>query len=94
MDNALLRKLASFKILYRKHVDNHLDISRIVSDVFYSEKVLASAEESDNEDLALLALEIKDALGLFEQPESLPDTQSQAGSKETPNTKYLYGVRN
>ncbi len=97
MDGALLKNLAKLKLLVKRTTGQSVEITKIMSDKDYALTVLTNAEESDSEDLILLALEIKDALGLLApapaasvaaKPEAAPEPK-----KEKDNGRYMFGAR-
>lgn len=99
MDGELLKKLAKFKLLVKRTNGQSVEIAKIMSDKDYAAAALADAEESDSEDLILLALEIKDALGLLAPQPTKPAPEPAAVVPEPPkkegkdNNRYLFGAR-
>lgn len=98
MDQALLRQLAQFKLLLRKASNHSVDIEKLISDRAYAKQVLSLAEESDNEVLILLALELKDKLGML--PKAAPAETKPATEKAKDDAtdaatkgKYVFGAR-
>jgi uncharacterized Fe-S cluster-containing radical SAM superfamily protein len=61
----LLSILANFKILFQEHVYEPLELTRVMSDALYREKVLVEAEQSGCEELASLAVQVKLGLGHY-----------------------------
>jgi len=90
MDHELLKELAHFKVLLRKAKQHSTDIERLISDPPYAKQVLSLAEEADSEELVLMALDLKDKLGLLPQP-GVPKVEPVADAEE--GQKYVKGLR-
>jgi hypothetical protein len=60
---------------------------KLVSDRVYAEEVFLKLEQSDDEGLVLLSLQLRQKLGHLEQAATTPDD----GGGKPP--KYLYGAR-
>jgi hypothetical protein len=94
MDQALLKELAHFKLLLKKTASHSTDIEKLLSDKAYGKQVLSLAEESDNEELILMALDLKDKLGLLPQPGKAVETKPAENEvEEKPQDKYKFGAR-
>ncbi len=94
MDQALLKELAHFKLLLKKTANHSTDIEKLLSDKAYGKQVLSLAEESDNEELIVMALDLKDKLGLLPQPGKSAETKpAENEEKEKPQDKYKFGAR-
>ncbi|HEX9390418.1 MAG TPA: hypothetical protein VF928_03805 [Usitatibacteraceae bacterium] len=93
MDQALLKELAQFKMLFKRTINQTVDIERLISDAPYGKDLLSLAEDSDNETLVLMALSLKDKLGLLPQPRAAEATPAEAGADAKPNDKYVRGAR-
>lgn len=87
MENELLKKLAHLKILFKQQTGQALSLDRMLADKAYSNEILTAAENTDNEELVLLALEIKDAFGLLAQ------VSEPAKQEDTDDKKYIFGAR-
>ncbi|MEQ1518877.1 MAG: hypothetical protein ABL931_20545 [Usitatibacteraceae bacterium] len=95
MDQALLKELSHFKLLLRKTANHSADISRLLSDKSYAKQVLSIAEESDNEVLIMLAISLKDKLGLLPQVGAATEVKPKDadGEDDKPKNKYVFGPR-
>lgn len=98
MDGEVLKKLAKFKVLVKRTTGQSIEVSAVIADRQYAGKVLTQAEESDNEEMILLALELKDALGLLAPtPAAVKETPAPAPEQPAKNTKttsnYMFGAR-
>ena len=95
MDQALLKELAHFKLLLKKTASHSTDIEKLLSDKAYGKEVLSLAEESDNEELVLMALDLKDKLGLLPQPNRAAELKAaeKADEEVKPQDKYKFGAR-
>jgi hypothetical protein len=98
MDNDLLKKLAHLKILLKRNGGIAVDITQLVNDRSYARSVLTQAEDCDAEEIVLLALELKDKLGLLRAPSPKPaivPAKAEEVVKEKPkaDAKYIFGTR-
>ncbi len=92
MDQTLLKELAHFKVLLRKATQHSTDIERLITDPAYGKQILSLAEEADSEELVVLALELKDKLGLLPQPNAAVKAVEPATAPADTN-KYVKGLR-
>lgn len=60
-----LSKLAQFKLFMRKIHQYSVDLSALVKDQEYARQVFDLAEDTDQEDLMLLAIELRAQFGLL-----------------------------
>ncbi|MBL8522456.1 MAG: hypothetical protein JNN20_02085 [Betaproteobacteria bacterium] len=95
MDQALLKELAHFKLLLKKTANHSTDIEKLLSDKAYAKQVLSLAEESDNEELIVMALDLKDKLGLLPQPGKAVEAkpEEEASEEDKNKGKYVFGAR-
>lgn len=93
MDQSLLKELAHFKVLLKKATQHSTDIERLISDPAYGKQVLSMAEEADSEELVVLALELKDKLGLLPQPGKPSVKPAEAAPVNGEEQKYVKGLR-
>lgn len=95
MDTMTMQKLARFKIMTRRLGGFNVDIFRLAQEREYAREILARVQEVDNETLVLLAVELSDALGLLEQPESEPSTKvkPEEPKAHANSASYNYGAR-
>ena len=93
MDQTLLKELAHFKVLLRKATQHSADIERLITDPAYGKQILSLAEEADSEDLVLLALELKDKLGLLPQPGAAATKDVEPVAAPADANKYVKGLR-
>ncbi|OYY74352.1 MAG: hypothetical protein B7Y40_05255 [Gammaproteobacteria bacterium 28-57-27] len=100
MDTMTMQKLARFKIMTRRLGGFNVDIFRLAQAGDYAREILTRAQEVDNETLVLMALELSDALGLLEQPESdpastKPSTKVKQEESKVPasSANYNFGAR-
>jgi hypothetical protein len=96
MDQEQLKLLAHLKVTSRK-VGLDLDLPRLIADRVYAIERLDVFAASDNEDLVLTALMVKDKLGLMPvaaRIESAPPPEKPAETtpKKDPE-KYKFGPR-
>ncbi|HVL02284.1 MAG TPA: hypothetical protein VM553_20840 [Dongiaceae bacterium] len=95
MDGEVLKKLAKLKLLVKRTSGQSIEVSAIIADKQYAASVLSAAEESDQEELVLLALELKDALGLLAPAAPAPEPKApQPAAKEgKTSSNYMFGAR-
>jgi hypothetical protein len=96
MDQEQLKLLAHLKVTSRK-VGLDLDLPRLIADRVYAIERLDVFATSDNEDLVLTALTVKDKLGLMPvQASPTPESpEPKAGDKVVKKDpeKYKFGPR-
>ena len=94
MDHELLKQLAKFKMLLRRSANHSVDIEKLLADRAYAKQVLSIAEEADSEELVVMALELKDKLGLLSQPAApAAKANDKPEDDEKPKDKYVFGPR-
>jgi hypothetical protein len=96
MDNELLKKLAHLKILLKRNGGIAVDITQLIADPAYARDLLTKAEEIDSEEIVLLALDLKDKLGLLKLPPAQPTAPVKVADEEEkpkPAQKYVLGAR-
>lgn len=96
MDQSLLKELAQFKVLLKRTNGMSADIAKLIAEPAYGREILTAAEESDNDQLVLLAIELKDKLGMLPQPKpgaTPPAAEANGVDAEGQEKKYIRGVR-
>jgi hypothetical protein len=96
MDNELLKKLAHLKILLKCNGGIAVDITQLGADRAYARDLLTKAEDIDSEEIVLLALDLKDKLGLLAPlpaSSTAPEKAADAEEKPKPRQKYVLGTR-
>ena len=95
MDNENFIILSKFTVEARK-VIGAINPARLLKDANYSEIIFERVDASDDTDLILLSLQLRQQLGLLnsgnteQSPDSAPD---QMTTPQLPPGKYLYGAR-
>ncbi|CAG0953819.1 hypothetical protein MTYP_00343 [Methylophilaceae bacterium] len=84
MDNQSFITLSKFTIEARKSI-GAINPARLIKDRDYSDAIFQKIDASDNADLILLGLELRNQLGLLE-PEEITAAPAQA-------EKYMFGAR-
>jgi hypothetical protein len=100
MDHEKLKLLAQLKVTSRK-AGFGLDLARLVADHDYARTELDNYMASDSDELVLLALTVKDRLGLMPQPipAAAPAATAPAEMPAAPDStkkdakKYVFGPR-
>ena len=72
LSKAELSQLAQFKLLMRQVHQYSVDLSLFVSDTSYAKEVLDLAEDTDQENLMMLAIEIRSQFGLLQAAKPEP----------------------
>ncbi len=90
-----LASLARFKLLMRQIHKTVVDLTLLSQDLAYRKQVLDQAENTDDENLLLLAIQLRARLGLLTAlplAEPAPPQPAEAASKssETPSTEGRY----
>ncbi len=93
MDQALLRELAQFKLLFKRITQKAVDIEKLISDLDYGRELLTQAENTDDETLVVMALDLKDKLGLLPQPRAAEVRPAEAAVGAKQSDKYIRGAR-
>jgi hypothetical protein len=91
MDQDSLKKLAQFRILMKKEKGVQIDFEKLLSDTTYARHNLSLAEDSDNEILVILALGLRQELGLL-SPAPQGRAPAQAAVPHN-GKKYVFGAR-
>jgi hypothetical protein len=100
-------QLARFKLLMRQVHHCTVDLSDLVADPQYAKDTLDLAEDTDHEELMLLAIELRARLGLLSQtmqPEptppsvptavvNLPTPAVEAATAPNANERYRFSLR-
>lgn len=66
LSKAELSQLAQFKLLMRQVHQYSVDLSLFVSDQTYAKEVLDLAEDTDQENLMMMAIELRSQFGLLQ----------------------------
>ncbi|GAB4058118.1 hypothetical protein [Uliginosibacterium sediminicola] len=96
MDNQLIQLVARLKIRLRQDRGFSVNTQKFFAERPYASQVLDSAEESDDESLVSLALEIRERLGWIAQPLVSPSPATQAAPASAPHAEkvqYVFGAR-
>lgn len=100
MNQQLIKELAHFKVVLKQTHAISADLAKLLSDRTYAADILGKAEESNNEDLVVLAIDLKAKLGLLPDapamapPAAAPvEAAAPVKEEETPAAKYVFGTR-
>lgn len=99
MDAALMQLMARFKLKLLRTLAVKVDTYRFIAERAYAMDVLAIADQSEDEDLIILAMQVSDYLGFLEPPATgkAPATQSPATPRNSPAPadakRYTFGAR-
>lgn len=74
LSKAELSQLVQFKLLMRQVHQYSVDLSLFVSDQTYAKEVLDLAEDTDQEGLMMLAIELRAQFGLLQAAKPAPET--------------------
>ena len=90
MDQEMLKVLAQFRILLKKEKGLAVDFERLMAEPDYARELARAGEDSDNELLVMLALQLHEKLGLMNVPKPVP---AAAPAKVVSPEKYKFGAR-
>ena len=89
MDQEMLKVLAQFRILLKKEKGLAVDFERLMAEPDYARELARAGEDSDNELLVMLALQLHEKLGLM----SVPAPAAAPAAKPVDPEKYKFGAR-
>jgi hypothetical protein len=97
MDNQSFITLSKFTVEARKVIGT-VNPARLLKDANYSETIFEKVDASDDTDLILLSLQLRQQLGLLEaeasESEKMPEmTLEQVATPPLPAGKYMFGAR-
>lgn len=100
MEPELMQLMARFKLKLLRVLSVKVDTYRFLADNEYAMAILKTADQSDDEDLLVLSMQVSDYLGLLNVPEA-PEVESKAKTKAKPEPepeaekkgRYLFGAR-
>ena len=78
MDHDTLKQLARLKFTMRQAKLGTLDLERYSTDDAYARRMLDQGEEADNEEIVMLAVELRHKRGLLDTGESQGDSFTDA----------------
>lgn len=96
MDNALLEQVARLKIRLRRDTGLSLNTRRFFEESSYAQEILERAEDSDDIEIVMLAMELRHRMGWLPP---MPPPPTRRGSSPEPlaerpkSGRYLYGAR-
>ncbi len=102
MDAVLMQLMARFKLKLLRALTVKVDTYRFIADRDYAMSVLAIADQSEDEDLIILAMQVSDHLGLLEPPVGAAPAKHPAPKSTPPNpasptvgdaNRYIFGAR-
>lgn len=98
MEAELMQMMARFKLKLLRVLSVKVDTYRFLADREYAMAILKTADQSEDEDLLVLSMQVSDYLGLLETPE-IPEAANKPKPKSTPvpdeekKDRYLFGAR-
>lgn len=98
MEAELMQMMARFKLKLLRVLSVKVDTYRFLADREYSIAILKTADQSEDEDLLVLSMQVSDYLGFLETPE-VPDAANKLKPKSAPlpdeekKDRYLFGAR-
>jgi hypothetical protein len=102
MDAELMQLMARFKLKLLRTLTVKVDTYRFIAERDYAMEVLAIADQSEDEDLIVLAMQVSDYLGLLEPVPSAASAKQAAANPPEPRHKtpavvdtkrYIFGAR-
>jgi len=97
MDNQSFITLSKFTVEARKVIGT-VNPARLLKDADYSETIFEKVDASDNADLILLSLQLRQQIGLLESETTEPKKVHEMAIEQTatpslPAGKYMFGAR-
>jgi hypothetical protein len=98
MEAELMQLMARFKLKLLRVLSVKIDTYRFIADKEYAMAILKTADQSEDEDLLVLSMQVSDYLGLLEVP-GAPVIASKAKVNVAPEPRvekkdrYLFGAR-
>jgi hypothetical protein len=99
MDNQSFITLSKFTVEARKVIGT-VNPAKLIKDPAYSEAIFQKIDASDNTELILLGLELRNQLGMLDgdKANAVPEKTLQEGIEKTitpalPAEKYMFGAR-
>lgn len=100
MEAELMQLMARFKLKLLRVLSVKVDTYRFLADNEYAMAILKTADQSDDEDLLVLSMQVSDYLGLLNVP-GAPEAETKAKTKAKPEAepeaekkgRYLFGAR-
>lgn len=100
MDAELMQLMARFKLKLLRVLSVKVDTYRFLADREYAMSILKTADQSEDEDLLVLAMQVSDYLGLLQTPEPT-EAEIKPRTKTAPapepekkkEERYLFGAR-
>jgi hypothetical protein len=98
MEAELMQMMARFKLKLLRVLSVKVDTYRFLADREYAIAILKTADQSEDEDLLVLSMQVSDYLGFLETPE-VPDAPNKPKPKSAPlpdeekKDRYLFGAR-
>lgn len=98
MEAELMQMMARFKLKLLRVLSVKVDTYRFLADREYALGILKTADQSEDEDLLVLSMQVSDYLGLLEAPDmrsaaNKPDSRSTPAPDEKKKDRYLFGAR-
>ncbi len=102
MDAELMQLMARFKLKLLRTLTVKVDTYRFIAERDYAMAVLAIADQSEDEDLIVLAMQVSDYLGFLAPPPSAASAPPAAVKAPAPrdeapaqsnSKRYLFGAR-
>lgn len=91
MNNDTMRLLAQFTVRARKLIGT-VDIKQLSENTVYREEIFKQVESLADEELLMISISLRDALGGLEDADS-PDSTEAESDKKPDAGKYVFGAR-
>ena len=97
MDNQSFITLSKFTVEARKVIGT-VNPARLLKDADYSESIFEKVDASDDADLILLSLQLRQQLGLLDSKATEPEMMAEMSMEQVtapslPAGKYMFGAR-
>lgn len=96
MEAELMQMMARFKLKLLRVLSVKVDTYLFLADKEYAMAILKTADQSEDEDLLLLSMQVSDYLGLLEAPQAANKPKPKSipvPDEEKKKDRYLFGAR-
>ena len=99
MDAELMQLMARFKLKLLRAMEIKVDTYRFIAEREYALHILQLADQAEDEDLLILAMQVSNTLGLLETPAPVPAKPSkpEKSAEKIPSSeegpRYFFGAR-
>ncbi|WP_407276354.1 hypothetical protein [Halothiobacillus sp. DCM-1] len=101
MDAELMQLMARFKLKLLRAMSIKVDTYRFIAEREYALHILQLADQAEDEELLILAMQVSNTLGMLETPQIKSENPNSPPGKSTPakaspeadGPRYFFGAR-